>query len=316
MCVALTGGSGFVGSRILQHSLDQGLHVRALQHSTPLPEHENLTVISGGLSDQAALVSLVEGADYVVHCGGSVAQNKKADFFKINEQGTRNIVKAAEDGGVKKLLYISSMAAREPQISSYAASKYAGEIAVQESGLQWDIIRPPAVYGPGDQQLLPLMWCLKHRVGVLMGAKKARVSVIYVDDLAGAVGRWLDTASSKQRVYELGDGQEDGYTWRMLLEQAADVMSTGPTYVSPHLLFTRAISYIIKFAGLLSGVTPFLTPDKIREVSHLDWVCHDTRIETDLDWTPKVNFRDGIERTLRWYKEENLLRNLNLKDIK
>jgi len=278
VCVALTGGSGFVGSRILQHSLDQGLHVRALQHSTPLPEHENLTVISGGLSDQAALASLVEGADYVVHCGGSVAQNKKADFFKINE--------------------------------------YAGEVAVQESGLQWDIIRPPAVYGPGDQQLLPLMWCLKHRVGVLMGTKQARVSVIYVDDLAGAVGRWLDTASSKQRVYELGDGQEDGYTWRMLLEQAADVMGTIPIYVNPPLLFTRAISYIIKFAGLLSGVTPFLTPDKIREVSHLDWVCHDTRIETDLDWTPKVNFRDGIERTLRWYKEENLLRNLNLKDIK
>ena len=99
-----------MGARILQQCLDRGLHVRALQHSTPLPEHENLTVISGGLSDQKALARLVEGADYVVHCGGTVAQNKKADFFKINEQGTRNLVKAAEDGGIEKFLYISSMA--------------------------------------------------------------------------------------------------------------------------------------------------------------------------------------------------------------
>jgi nucleoside-diphosphate-sugar epimerase len=308
--VALTGASGFVGSRILCQLLDAGFRVRALQHHTKLPEHENLETVAGGLADSASLAKLVEGAGCVVHCGGVVAARDRAGFFEANAKGTEKLVHVAQGAGVERFLYISSLAAREPDISPYAASKRAGEEVLRESGIKaWDIIRPPAVYGPGDVQLLPLMRLLQKRIGVLMGGKAARVSVLYVDDLARAVCFWVLFGAGRGRIYELDDGQKDGYTWQGLLERAAKIMDMRVFIFTPPRFLIIMGAYITKMVCTLSGKTLFLTPDKLCELFYPDWVCRgEACVEEDFGWTAQVGFDEGIARTIGWYREQGLLK--------
>lgn len=308
--IALTGASGFVGSCLLQLLLKAGFRVRALQHSSALTPHKNLEVIQGGLLDADALDQLVQGVDCVIHCGGIVAARRKKHFFQINVNGTKHIVRAAQHANITKFLYISSLSTRQPDISTYARSKYEGELVVQQSKLQaWDIIRPPAVYGPGDKNLLPLLKLLKQRVGLLLGGKEARVSVIYVEDLAQAIMQWVLSSKTHQTVYEIDDGTETGYSWGDLLENASKLMGIKPYYFTPPVFLKMLVGYIVKYSCLFIGVTPFLTADKIRELSYPDWVCNNRRFEQDVNWKAKVKFQAGILKTLSWCNETGLLTN-------
>lgn len=308
LCVALTGASGFLGSCILHYFLESGVHVRALERRTKLPFHQNLTIIPGDLRDSAALARLVEGAESVIHCGGAVAARNAAGFFEANREGTRNIVQAAQGAGVARFLYISSMAAREPGLSPYAQSKLEGEQVLEGSALQWDIIRPPAIYGPGDRQILPLMRLLQGRVGLLPGGRNARVSVIYVNDLAEAAFCWFSSGRAGCNIYEIDDGQKNGYSWQSLLDKAAETMNIRACYVAPPRFLMMMVGYASKFLAALFGKTSFLTPDKLRELSHPDWVRKDSgRIEKDIGWSAKTDFENGIAKTLRWWRQEGLL---------
>ena len=309
LSVALTGGSGFLGSRILQQLLEAGIHVTALERRTKLQEHKNLTIVQGGLSDVSALRALVKGADCVIHCGGAVAAPNAAAFQAINAQGTADLINAAEHENVARFLYISSLAAREPDISPYAKSKQAGEESLKLSTIKaWDIIRPPAIYGPGDLQMLPLIKLLQKRIGILPGGRQAKVSVIYVDDLAAAVCRWLFSGATKQNIYEIDDGHENGYTWQELLGKAAKIMNVTPYYLAPPSLLMKIVGNVANVIGKLVGKTPFLTADKFREFSHLDWVRHEKRIEKEIGWVAQTEFEQGMKQTLLWYQKEELLK--------
>lgn len=309
LSLALTGASGFLGSRILNQLLDAGAYVTALQRNTKLQEHKNLTIVQGGLSDTPALAELVKGTDCIIHCGGAVTARNAAGFQAINAQGTANLIAAAEHENVARFLYISSLAAREPQISAYAKSKKDGEESLKLSELKaWDIIRPPAIYGPGDVQMLPLMKLLQSRIGILLGGKKARVSMIYVDDLAKAVCCWLFSEATKQNVYEIDDGHKNGYTWQDLLGKTAKVMNVKPYYVAPPSFLVTIVGHVANTICKAVGKTSFLTPDKFREFSHLDWVRHEQRIEKEIGWKADTEFEKGIEQTLMWYEKEGLLK--------
>jgi nucleoside-diphosphate-sugar epimerase len=311
--VALTGAGGFVGSRILHKLLDHGFLVKALRFQRNLPDHDNLEKIPGNINDPASLRELVAGTKAVVHCGGLVSARSAREFFKINSQGTANLIEALTNLEAPRLLYISSLAAREPQLSPYAASKNAAEKILAESLLRsWDVLRPPAVYGPGDLQLLPLLRLLKHRVGVLPAGRQARVSVVYVDDLADAVCDWLEQGGAKNKIYEIADGQVDGYTWQALLSEAARLMNVRPVYFSPPFVVLRALVGAMTFVSRGTGQIPFLSAGKLRELTHQDWVCHSDELQHDVGWSAQTDFQVGIEKTLRWYQHEGMISNMNL----
>ena len=268
MKIALTGATGFVGRVVAARLLAEGHKVSALVRSPETAQRlGNAELVHGDLHNADALGRLVDGADTVIHVAGAIAAPNRIAFFAANEAGVRNIVSATATAGVKRLVHVSTLSAKRPELTAYGASKAAGERILDEVGsgiAERLIIRPPAVYGPGDKATLPLVKALTNSPVVLAGHATSRFSLIYVDDLARIIS---EAAKGDQvGVLEVDDGMTQGYSWAELVEIAARVEGRA---LKPYFL-PRALSMAIGAAaeGLagLRGMTSLITRDKIREL--------------------------------------------------
>jgi nucleoside-diphosphate-sugar epimerase len=306
--VALTGGTGFIGSKIAQYLLADGWQVRALVRSSwPSPPPAGLTVIEGSLEDAASLNHLVEGTTAVVHCAGAVRAKKYADFKHVNVDGTARLAEAAANTGSRPIfLHISSLAARAPHVSPYAASKFASEkvVAKKLAKLYWFALRPPAVYGPGDRATLSIFQGINKGIAPIMGSYENRISLIYVDDLATAVTAALADPPPTGSVFEVSDGAVGGYTWRRIGEIAAQCLKKKIFYLRiPRLIMQIAAAANVGFSYLI-GSAPILTQGKVRELFHANWACQDNPLTACTPWWPKIGIDEGFARTLAWYREQ------------
>lgn len=299
--IAITGATGFIGTVLLRHLVDQGFHVRALYRpvSTPHPDQtESVQWQPGDLNDIESLRALVAGVDAVVHCAGAVRGTSLGQFETTNAAGVTHLLESAVEQKVPRFLLMSSLAAREPSLSAYASSKKSGEEALKayRDRISCDILRPPAVYGPGDREMLPLLQLIKYGIVPIIGGKESRFSLIYVDDLAAAVSSLLRSEpSSECRCFELHDGHPNGYTWQQIVTIATHLNGKKPRC----LAIPRSLLQIIALtnAGLarLLGYKPMLTPGKVREIFHPDWVCDNKAICEATDWRPRVMFSKGMQ---------------------
>jgi nucleoside-diphosphate-sugar epimerase len=313
MKIALTGASGFVGQKLVDALLARGHRLRLLYHRRPLdlqdhPVHDHVETVQGSLADMGALAELMQGAKTVIHCAGLVAAKSDRDFFDVNAQGTRNIAAASHDVGISKFLLVSSMAARQPELSAYAASKLAGEEVLKDiPDLAWDVLRPPAVYGPGDMQILPLFKLLRMGFAALPAGKKGRISVIHVDDLAGGIVAWAENAKPSARIYEIAGPRDSDLAWIEMHQAAAQILKVTPRYVVPPRNLLIAVGYLAQFFGRLTGQASMISPGKMRELCHPDWICHDRNFESSVGWRPLIGFKQGLAQTLAWYQERKYL---------
>lgn len=316
--IALTGATGFVGGRVLHGLLAAGHHVRALARdpkklADQVPSADALTVIPGALDDRAALTDLVQDADVVVHCAGLTSARNARIFHDVNVTGTAKVVDAAlEAAPAAHIILISSLAAREPHLSPYAASKRAAEDIVARliPIKNWTILRPPAVYGPGDKATLPFFKMAAAGFCCVPGRKFAatqHLSLIHVDDIASAVIAAAGAVAPLGSVFELRDDCSEGYDWQALTQAAAIAVGKTPLRVSipyPVMLCVGA------FAALIAGTCgkePTLTIGKVKEIFHCDWVVRQNRLSEYVDWSPKMSVEEGFRQTVQWYKKENWL---------
>ncbi|MBK2451879.1 SDR family oxidoreductase, partial [Escherichia coli] len=153
--LAITGGTGFVGSTLIDLALARGHQVRALTRR-PQPTRDGVTWVEGALDTPDALAELTTGADAAIHVAGVVNAPSRDGFSRGNIDGTRAMVAAATGAGVERFVQVSSLAAREPRLSAYGWSKAEADALVKASDLDWTIVRPPAVYGPGDMEMFEL----------------------------------------------------------------------------------------------------------------------------------------------------------------
>lgn len=303
--LALTGATGFIGIALLKYLTGAGWQVRALYRprSGRIPPClPGVEWLPGSLNDAAALNTLVAGTDAVIHCAGVVRGAVQSDFDPVNAAGPGNVARAAaKQMLVPRLLLISSLAARMPLLSHYAGSKWRGECelkAVSEN-LRWTILRPPAVYGPDDRELLPLFRCIAKGYAPLPAGTNRRFSLIHVDDLALAVLRWLEADAGYGQTFELDDGQPGGYSWDAVLTLAGRSLCKAakvrriPIPVS--ILYLVAVTNLT--AARLFGYAPMLTPGKLREIMHPDWVCDNRAITLATGWQPSVGLEMGLTRT-------------------
>ena len=302
--IALTGATGFIGSVIARKLVQEGWCVRALIRS-PLSSARlaDTTVqwVQGTFEDLDSLERLVGDADVVVHCAGAVRGITEADFYQANVEAVARLAHlAASRKPAPRFLLISSLAAREPDVSPYAASKRMGEIALSKVAdrLTWTALRPPAVYGPGDREMLPLFRLMLRGIAPVVGRKGARFSMLYVDDLADAVVKWLASDSRENRVFELDDGHPGGYSWCEIVETVERLRGKGVFRVRVPEPVLNLAAKLNTMAASVIGYRPMLTLGKVRELRHPDWVCDNSMFCRVTNWAPTVRLEEGLRYTL------------------
>lgn len=310
--VALTGATGFIGHHLMVAFVDAGWEVRALSRRPEFMTRtgKGVTVLHGSLESKEVLERLVNGSEMIVHCAGVIMARTREVFHQVNAAGTARLAEvAAARSGHSRFVLISSLAARRPDISAYAASKREGEVLLARSApdLDWQILRPPVVYGPGDRATLPWFRQFKRGVALAPGSRQARFSVLYVKDLARAVATLLVDPTVPRSIIELHDGHSDGYRWQDIAAAASRLLGfeVRCIHVPPVLSHLAASASVIQ--SLITGKAPMLTQDKLREIRHEDWVCRNNLLDRLTSWRPEVSIEDGFRETVAWYEAKGWL---------
>lgn len=301
MKLALTGGTGFVGAHLVDAAVAAGHEVLALTRREQ-PLRERVTWILGDLHDRSALEQLVEDVDAAIHVAGVISAQSAAAFEEGNVLGTLAFLAAATAGGVRRFVHVSSLAAREPNQSLYGGSKARGEELVMGSGLDWSVVRPPAVYGPGDKETLELFRMAK--LGVMLMPPKGRVSVIHVHDLARLLLALSAFDAPSSILVEPDDGTPGGWSHRDFARALGDAMGTKPAIVSSPGVLLRLAAHADQ---LLRRERAKLTVDRAAYFSHRNWVVEPKRASPRGLWQPKIRTSDGLRQTADWYREAGWL---------
>lgn len=298
----MTGATGFVGGATMRRAVEAGWHIRALTRRMQ-PEREGVTWIAGALDKTDSLAEMATGADVVMHIAGVVNVPTRAAFEAGNATATANVVDAARNAGVTRFVHVSSLAAREPGLSNYGWSKERAEAIVRGSGLDWTIVRPPAVFGPGDTEMLDLFRMARRGIALVPGG---RMSAIYVDELARLlVTLAADRSVSIGQTYEPDDGTPAGWSHRGFARAVAKAVGRQrlSTIATPALL--------LKAGGRLDKLVrrdrAKLTPDRARYIAHPDWVATGGACPPPDLWRPELATDDALAETVRWYRREGWL---------
>lgn len=312
--VAITGASGFLGSHTIAALAEAGMNVRALTRSLPLlPPAETgfrPEVVPGDLSNHAALATLVDGADVVIHCAGAIKAKSLPDFLKVNEQGTRNLAHAMQLYAPQAhLVVVSSLAAREPHLSSYAASKRAGEIAAREvfAG-RLTIVRPSVIYGPGDRETLAIFKLAGQTLVPSVGKGTGRIALIHVSDAAAVLAALCDLpVESDKPVLALSDPHPAGYARTEILSQAAAALGRKARFLPFPVFAFRTAALASELFAAATGRQVVFTRGKAREFLHPDWSVHPDEMPPPELPYPKININTGFASTVGWYRKAGWL---------
>ena len=301
MKLAVTGGTGFVGSHLIDAALAAGHRVKALTRRDQ-PSRDGLEWVPGRLEDRGALEGLVADADAIIHVAGVINSPTAAGFELGNAGGTLAMLAAATAGGVRRFVHVSSLAAREPKLSLYGASKAKAEALVHGSGLDWAIVRPPAVYGPGDKETLELFRMAK--LGLMFMPPRGRVSVIHIGDLARLLLALAEASAPSNILIEADDGKPKGWTHREFAKALGTAVGKNPAIVSAPGALLRLAA---RADTLVRGPKAKLTVDRAAYFSHRNWVVEPKRGAPPDLWQPQISTQAGLAETAVWYRAQGWL---------
>ncbi len=306
---ALTGATGFLGGRVAQVLAAQGWRMRLLVRGeladAPLlalrPE-----VVRGDLADAEALRRLCRGAQAVIHVAGLVKARHPASFHEVNAEGAGRLAAAARAVAPDAaFVLVSSLAARAPHLSAYARSKHEGELAVTRA-LQGRacILRPPAIYGPGDRATLSLFQAASALPVLPVLRREVRAPLIHVQDAASAIVA-LAGSQARGRCGAVCDGRLDGHGLAEIMGQAAEA-------VGRRARLLRVPTPAVRAAGLAGdlarvfGAAPMMTSGKVRELLHGDWSLSPDETAIGLP-PPRFGLADGFRDTVLGYRNAGWL---------
>lgn len=300
--VAITGATGFIGHVLTQKLIQNGWTVRALTRSDRSSSSKSLQWIQGDLNNLIALHHLVDDAAFVIHCAATVRGSSFKEFSDTNIKGTRNLLRTiTQKKQSPRFLLISSLAARQPELSWYAQSKYLSEqeLIGNSESLQWTIFRPTAVYGPGDKEIKPLFQVMRRGLFPVVGKISNRFGLIHVYDLVVAIEAWVTAEQNIQGIFELDDGTPGGYSYQGLTELAQQVWKHPVHCVAIPDPLIRGIASINLWLARLFHYSPMLTPGKVNELQHPNWVCDNAPLIHELPgWHPSIRLQDVLSEVI------------------
>jgi nucleoside-diphosphate-sugar epimerase len=254
--------------------------------------------IDGSFQDPSALARGVAGTQAVINCAGSVRGLNYEDFSAANVDGVRALCEAISRlSTAPPLLHLSSLAAAAPDLSHYARSKRAGEEVLESfAELSWTVIRPPAVYGPGDTEMRgAFSWARRGLVPVPGGNRNQRLSMLHVDDLVTAVMAWLKApAAHRHHVYSIDDGKADGYDWSEIAKACMKNREAKPIYIDLPVGLLNAIAALNERLAAVTGRPIMLSRGKVKELAHPRWVASGEAFQAASGWVPQIPLAVGV----------------------
>lgn len=323
----VTGGHGFLGSHLVDRLLERGVRVRCLvrpdRRENPF-EGRPVEVVRGDLRTGEGLEGAAGAVDAVYHVAGLIAARAPSDFYRVNVEGTRRLARAVarSNPGCRRFLLVSSQAAAGPSpdgrplaeeapcrpVSHYGWSKLRGEGALRESigGVPWTIVRPPAIYGPRDEGILPFFQLAAAGFWPDLDGRGRRFNLLHACDVADALLAAAGSEVAVGRTYFLSDGR--GYAHREVGEALGRAFGRRVRRVPvPDLLLDFAALVTDETASLL-GRVPVFGRQKAKELKARYWLASPERAERELGWRPRMPLETGLAETARWYEAAGWIR--------
>jgi dihydroflavonol-4-reductase len=325
MKIAVTGATGFIGSHLVECLLARGHEVSCLVRDPARQgwiEGVPVRTVRGDLDSPSALAALVEGQDVVVHSAGMTKAKSFDQFVRVNVEGTARVVEAIHARGrrVQRLVYFSSQAAMGPSpggvalaedapqrpVSLYGKSKSMAEALLRDSrgSLPVTVIRPPAVYGPRDRDVLTFFRLVKGGLAPVLTGER-RISVVFVKNLVQGVALAIERSPGQWNAYSFTDDGEP--SWAGLLDSMARALGCRPLRVRVPLAAAALATGASVCWAALRGRPALLNWDKLAEMRPRDNLVSDGRARAELGYRPTVSTDRGIEQTMLWYREQGWL---------
>lgn len=307
--IAVTGATGFVGQHLVHALTLKGYCVKALTRR-PQASIPGVEWIEGDFDNTAALKKLLEGCSSVFHLAGAVKAKNFSEFSEVNARSVKILLDIIDHINFRPhFILLSSLAAREPHLSDYARSKRDGEnhLTSHSGEFPWTIIRPPGIYGPGDMETRKIFQAVSYGFAPIPGSRANRASWIYVHDLVEGLCELMSNENTYEKILDMDDGKDQGYSIEELYDIAADVMGRTIVKIILPKFVLNIIAHLNLVLSKVFGYKPMLSPKKVNELYYPDWICHGQHAMTCSNWRPEKQLKQGLKETFKWYKKNNLL---------
>jgi nucleoside-diphosphate-sugar epimerase len=319
--ILVTGGTGFIGTHLLEKLVANREAVRALVRRTRVPRvlPAGVETVYGDLESGTGIADALRGADAVIHLAGVTKALRTADYYAGNVRATEQLVHAMAGQGIR-LVHVSSLAAIGPSaagallgedaapqpLTHYGKSKLAAERVVRNLAPDAVIVRPPVVYGPRDTDVFQLLKSISKGLVLEIAGGERWFSAIYVKDLVEGLMAAARTPRASGRTYFLAHAKP--VSWRQLGASAANIMARTPRVLTVPFAVANAVGACAEVWARCSGKPGIVSREKIAEARCMAWTCDTVRASQELGFVAQTSLDDGLATTLAWYKEAGWLK--------
>jgi nucleoside-diphosphate-sugar epimerase len=326
--VLITGANGFIGQHLVKSAIElpmevyagvrKGSNVDALVESgakITLLDYDNVEALTQEIQDIQP--------NYIIHNAGLTRTPDYNAFLKVNRDYLIHLVQAIRQSKISldKLLFVSSLAAYGPAdfqpngivtntsvphpVTNYGRSKLAAESFLKaQTDIPYNIVRPTAVYGPGEKDLLNVFEMINNRINASVGFGKQQLTFIYVKDLVNII-LGATTTHHNHKAYFAAD--RNIYTGQDFPNAIQKSLGKKAFSIKLPIGFIKIVAYISEKIGMLTGDFPTLYLERVHEIKARNWNCDTSELKADLDFKPSYTLEQAIDETVQWYKKNQWL---------
>ena len=324
----VTGATGFVGSHLVDRLLKEGYEVYCLKRETSNTrwlEGKNVHYVNGDLYSNDVLEKTIKDMDYVFHVAGVLKSKKKEGYEKGNNLATKNLIEITRKvkPDLKKFVHVSSLAVCGPTpgekaidenyipipITNYGLTKYKAEQEVLKYSdrLPVTIIRPPAVFGPRDTEILVYFQTFSKGLNSVIGLKEKYLSLIYIEDLIDGIMLAAEILNNSGEIYFISS--DKAYSWNDIGNITSKLLGKKAIKIKiPHSV-VFGVGYIAQFFSTFSKNAATLNVEKCKDITRERWVCSNQKAKDKLGFIEKHTLEESFAKTIDWYKRNNWIKN-------